>query len=93
MLISVILPLGAFFDGYPSQFVLGTYVGSMVTLCGLNFYVYYCAPAAYPAAAARVEQEGEEFHPILLKQGREPGRGRGRGTMATGPGVVESLFA
>lgn len=58
MLVSVILPLGAFFDGYPSQFVLGTYVGSTVTLCGLNFYLYHCAPAASPAAAARVEQKG-----------------------------------
>lgn len=58
MLLMVIHPLGGFFDGYPSQFVLGAYVGSMVTLCGLNFYLYYCAPAASPAAAAGAEEKG-----------------------------------
>lgn len=63
MLLMVIHPFGAFFDGYPSQFVVGAYVGSMVTLCGLNFYLYYwCVPAASspPAAAAAVTAAGVE---------------------------------
>ena len=51
-----------FCGGSPSQFVLGVYVGSMVTLCGLNFYLYYCCcvPAASSsgAAAAGGEEKG-----------------------------------
>lgn len=62
ILFMAIHPFGAFFDGYPSQFVLGVYVGSMVTLCGLNFYLYYCcvpaASSSSDAAAAGGEEKG-----------------------------------
>lgn len=43
--------------GYLSQFYWGACVGAMVTLCGLNFYLYYSIPAASPAAAG-VEEKG-----------------------------------
>jgi len=44
--------------GYMSQFVWGACVGSMVTLSGLNFYLYYSIPAASSSAAAGAEKKG-----------------------------------